>query len=171
MLHRFATYEEAALFVSKKRSEGFYAEILHDNASSFWGSLAVNGVGVLVSEEKVEDEREVPDLEPDLFRLPKELSKLLGGATLGAVSGYFLWLIMQGALPALVVLIVLMALLGLLFIFLVAVITVMLLPWRRALRDTSSPHHELAMNVLFWIAILMAISLVVFARYYEALGA
>ena len=74
MLHRFATYEEAALFVAKKRSDGYYAEVLHDNSSTFWGPLAMTGVSAWVSEEAAEEEDEVPELEVKGPELPKELS-------------------------------------------------------------------------------------------------
>lgn len=82
MLHRFATYEQAALFVAMKRDEGYYAEILHEHVSALWGPLAMGGVATWVSELAVEAENEVPDAEPRPSWLPMEISLVAGYAVL-----------------------------------------------------------------------------------------
>jgi len=86
MLHRFATYEQAALFVAMKRDEGYHAEILHEHASALWGPLAMGGVVASVSELAVEEEDEVPDAEPHAPWLPMELSLTVAYAVLSVLG-------------------------------------------------------------------------------------
>lgn len=83
MLHRFATYEDAALFVAKKRSDGYYAEVLHEHSSVLWGPLAMTGVAAWVSEEAIEDNEEAPELEARNLSLPTVLSLLVGFIAVG----------------------------------------------------------------------------------------
>jgi len=101
MLHRFGTYEEAALFVSMKRSEGWYAEILHEHAAAFWGPLAMTGVAVWVSEEAADEDEEVPDLKLEGPTLPWVLSLLGGMLILGVpvvALGLFLFTLARHAM-------------------------------------------------------------------------
>jgi len=89
MLHRFATYELAALFVAMKRDEGYYAEVLHEHVGALWGPLATGGVAAWVSELTVEEDDEVPEAEPRPSWLPMEMSLVLGHTVL-AILGLLL---------------------------------------------------------------------------------
>lgn len=51
MLIRFYNFEEASLFVAAKRADGYFAEVVHQNAGHFYGYMAVDGFAVIVSEE------------------------------------------------------------------------------------------------------------------------
>ena len=55
MIHTFSTREEAAIFASAMRSDGYFAEILDEEMGSIYGPLAIGGVRVLVSDETIED--------------------------------------------------------------------------------------------------------------------
>ncbi len=98
MLHRFATYEQAALFAAMKRDEGYYAEVLHDHVASLWGPLATGGVAVWVSEvAAVGEGDEEPGEEARTSWLPAELSEVLGSTVLSIVGlvalvGVLVWL-------------------------------------------------------------------------------
>jgi hypothetical protein len=93
MLHRFATYEHAALFVAMKRDQGYFAQIMHEHVSVLWGPLAMSGVAAWVSEYAAEDGEEVPDLDFRVPSLPLELSKVVGYCAL-AVMGSLLALVL-----------------------------------------------------------------------------
>lgn len=86
MLHRFATYEQAALFVAMKRDEGYHAEILHEHASGLWGPLAMGGVVASVSDLAADEEDEVPEAEPRPSWLPIELSLTVAYAVLSVLG-------------------------------------------------------------------------------------
>ena len=51
MVHTFATHEDAAIFASAKRAEGYHAEILDGCVGMIYGPLAIGGLRVMVSEE------------------------------------------------------------------------------------------------------------------------
>jgi hypothetical protein len=55
MFHTFATREEAAIFASAMRSDGYYAEILDEVMGSIYGPLTIGGIRVLVSDEPIGD--------------------------------------------------------------------------------------------------------------------
>ena len=55
MIHTFSTREEAAIFASSMRSDGYFAEILDEGMGSIYGPLAIGGIRVLVSDEPLED--------------------------------------------------------------------------------------------------------------------
>jgi hypothetical protein len=55
MIHTFSTREEAAIFASAIRSDGYFAEILDEGMGSIYGPLAIGGIRVLVSDEPLED--------------------------------------------------------------------------------------------------------------------
>ena len=86
MLHRFGTYEEAALFVSLKRDQGYYAQILHEHVSVLWGPLATGGVAAWVSECAAEDGDEVADMQIRVPSLPKELSLVASQVVLAVIA-------------------------------------------------------------------------------------
>ncbi|HSP43440.1 MAG TPA: hypothetical protein VLO11_11260 [Luteolibacter sp.] len=56
MVHTFATREEAAIFASAMRAEGYYADILDEGMGSIYGPLAIGGIRVIVSEESAEND-------------------------------------------------------------------------------------------------------------------
>ncbi|MCU0776943.1 MAG: hypothetical protein MUF86_04670 [Akkermansiaceae bacterium] len=51
MFHTFATREEAAIFASAMRAEGYFAAILDEGMGSIYGPLTIGGIRVLVSDE------------------------------------------------------------------------------------------------------------------------
>ena len=51
MIEKFDSYERAALFVEKKRAEGYNAEIVNESVGFLWGSRTVGGFRVQVSDE------------------------------------------------------------------------------------------------------------------------
>lgn len=53
MMRTFATWEDAGLFASYMRSEGYFAEVLDQGASSLYGPAAIGGIRVLLSDEPV----------------------------------------------------------------------------------------------------------------------
>jgi hypothetical protein len=55
MFHTFATHEEAAIFASAMRSEGYFAEILDEGMGPIYGPLTIGGIRVLVSDEALGD--------------------------------------------------------------------------------------------------------------------
>lgn len=55
MFHTFATHEEAAIFASAMRSEGYFAEILDEGMGPIYGPLTIGGIRVLVSDEPLQD--------------------------------------------------------------------------------------------------------------------
>jgi hypothetical protein len=55
MIHTFATREEAAIFASAMRSDGYFAGILDEGMGSIYGPLTIGGIRVLVSDEPHED--------------------------------------------------------------------------------------------------------------------
>ncbi len=56
MVHTFATREEAAIFASAMRAEGYYAGILDEGMGAIYGPLAIGGIRVIVSDESAENE-------------------------------------------------------------------------------------------------------------------
>ena len=56
VIHTFATREEAAVFATAMRAEGYMAEILDEGMASIYGPLAIGGVRVVVSDGQVEQE-------------------------------------------------------------------------------------------------------------------
>jgi hypothetical protein len=58
MVHTFATHEDAAIFASAKRAEGYHAEILDEGMSWIYGPLAIGGIRVMVSEEAIPNEHD-----------------------------------------------------------------------------------------------------------------
>ena len=77
MIHRFATFESAALFVTLKRDEGYFAEVLHANAGHLWGPVASMGFSVITSDLAAEDGEEVPELQLVIPSLPRELGTIV----------------------------------------------------------------------------------------------
>lgn len=57
---RFYNFEEASLFVAAKRADGYFAEVIHQNAGHFYGHMAVDGFAVIVSEEAAPEGVVVP---------------------------------------------------------------------------------------------------------------
>lgn len=53
MVHTFATHEEAAIFASAMRSEGYFAEILDGAMGTIYGPLTIGGIRVIVSDGPV----------------------------------------------------------------------------------------------------------------------
>jgi len=72
---RFNTYDEASLFVSQKRADGYFAEVIHQNAGHIWGPAAVNGVPVLVSDDVLPEEATAPEKGNER---PSELALMVG---------------------------------------------------------------------------------------------
>ncbi len=170
MVHRFATYEEAMLFVAKKRSDGHAAEILNDNASTFWGPMPIGGVRVWVSEGAVEEGDELPESVESPFSLPAELSKtvmLLCLTTLGAIIAL---LVLSG--PALIVALLILAAIAAGWLFLMVVFGIGLSQWVKAVRDPENKYHEIALALIAFIATALALMIFLgFAGNSVALGA
>ena len=67
MVHTFATREEAAIFASAMRSDGYFADILDEGMGSIYGPLSIGGIRVIVSDERIEsaaNEAESNELSP-----------------------------------------------------------------------------------------------------------
>ncbi len=167
MLHRFATYEEAALFVSMKRDEGYFAEILHDHVAGLWGPLAMGGVSAWVADEAIEADEDgdpaeaVIEEELRVSWLPMELSMALAHATL-AVPTLMLLVAAYGLLrlasrqPQEVGLAVLaMLLLAGLLCGAALVLGWGLSGWTRWLREDNCSGHELAVLSHRALAVLL----------------
>ena len=58
---RFSTYDEAHLFASMKRADGYFAEVIHQNAGHIWGAAVVGGFPVLVSADSIPEDTPDPD--------------------------------------------------------------------------------------------------------------
>lgn len=93
MIHRFATFETAALFATLKRDQGYFAEVLHEHVGFLWGPLAMSGFSVLVSEFAADDGEEVPAPEPSPPSAFDELSAALVCATLAIPAVSLLWIV------------------------------------------------------------------------------
>ncbi len=66
MIHKFQGYEEAALFVEEKQSEGYHACITNAAVGFLWGPRTTGGFRVYVSEEPMPEGFEaIPPLETD----------------------------------------------------------------------------------------------------------
>lgn len=77
MIHKFRTYEEASLFVSKMRSEGKFARILDDALGTMWGGAVIGSVRVVVGDETPEDDAPIEfDQDEKLFK-ENELDRFL----------------------------------------------------------------------------------------------
>lgn len=88
MLIRFYNFEEASLFVAMKRADGYFAEVVHQNAGHIYGHMAVGGFAVVVSEEAAGEGEEVPVAE---VRPLSDSAKVLAMlAILGALSALLL---------------------------------------------------------------------------------
>lgn len=61
MVRTFGTWEEAALYASFMRSEGYFAALLDECVAPLYGPAAIGGIRVLVSDEPVTDDPENPD--------------------------------------------------------------------------------------------------------------
>jgi hypothetical protein len=66
MIHTFATREEAAVFATAMRADGYIADILDEDMASIYGPLAIGGVRVLVSDQPLEEEVNV-DMEATAY--------------------------------------------------------------------------------------------------------
>jgi len=53
MVHTFATREDAAIFASAMRSDGYFAGILDEDMGAIYGPLAIGGIRVVVSDEPI----------------------------------------------------------------------------------------------------------------------
>lgn len=58
---RFWTYEEAHLFASRKRAEGYFAEVIHQNVGHIWGGSVIHDFPVLISEDVILEDAPEPD--------------------------------------------------------------------------------------------------------------
>jgi hypothetical protein len=76
MIHTFATREEAAIYASSRRSDGYFAEILDEGMGAIYGPLAIGGIRVVVSDEPLEDPVAEPDGSPPPPAPPRD-SELL----------------------------------------------------------------------------------------------
>jgi hypothetical protein len=83
MIHRFATFETAALFATLKRDQGYFAEILHENVGFLWGPLAMSGFGVIVSDLAADDGEVVPEPAPPE---PSAFDELRGALMLATLA-------------------------------------------------------------------------------------
>lgn len=72
---RFNTYDEASLFAAMKRADGYFAEVIHQNAGHIWGASAVNGFPVLVSEDVIPEDATAPEKSNER---PSELAMMMG---------------------------------------------------------------------------------------------
>ena len=62
MLIQFGDLVSASIFASRKRDEGYYAEILHFHAGHLYGPLPTMGFAVVVSELAADEDQEVPEV-------------------------------------------------------------------------------------------------------------
>ncbi len=159
MLHRFATYEEAALFVAKKRDEGYFAEILHDNVGAFWGPLLAGGVSAWVSEFAAEEGEEVPLPDAKFCDIPQKAAAVFAGVVL-LIAGLTL------ALPLFAMAVVLFSYpllaVGLVvYVFLLCVIGLFGCEFTRTLRDPESKGHGAAL-LLFGFLVPFMVLVVLF---------
>lgn len=90
MVHTFATGEEAAIFASSRRSDGYFAEILDEGMGAIYGPLAIGGIRVVVSDEPLEETGDGADAPPpghaedgEFLRLVRML--VVGLAAIGLV--------------------------------------------------------------------------------------
>jgi len=157
MVHRFGTHEEAALFVSMKRSEGYFAGIVGDQASTMLGPLAAGGVRVLVSEEAFEPSMDKPDdAELKVALLPDELSKLVVFLALG---GAVIPMLLLYGPTVLVEWLACLLLMGLL-VAVSACFGALMVGGYRAFRNE---HHHLHSIVVLWVEVM--VWLMVFALF------
>jgi len=100
MVHTFATREEAAIFATAMRSDGYFAEILDDGMGSIYGPLAIGGIRVVVSDEPMEesaDEAGHPGQTEDgeFLRTLRLFVVGIAGLGLCVVAFMLLWLVLQ----------------------------------------------------------------------------
>lgn len=79
MMIRFGTYEEAWIFAGIKQSEGYFAEVLHENVGHMWGPILAQGFPVVVSEEPIPEGSQ----KKAAHRLPAFMT------TLGGIAGLY----------------------------------------------------------------------------------
>lgn len=53
MVHTFATREDATIFASAMRADGYHAEVMDDCMGSIYGPLAIGGIRVIVSDAPI----------------------------------------------------------------------------------------------------------------------
>lgn len=69
MITRFSTLSDAAVFASRLRDEGHFAEIIHLNAAHLWGPHPAWGIPVVHSEPEAAELDELPEEEGSWHRL------------------------------------------------------------------------------------------------------
>lgn len=95
MIHRFATFETAALFVTLKRDQGYFAEVLHANAGHLWGPVASMGFSVITSDLAAEEGEEVPELQLVIPSLPRELGTIVVSVVCATFAVLLLMIVRQ----------------------------------------------------------------------------
>ena len=93
MLLRFYTYEEACLFTAMKRADGFFAEVIHQNAGHIWGNMVVDGFAVIVSEEAAPEGVVVPVPEVPSISEEAKMVAMLGLLGMLGTVGYMLFVL------------------------------------------------------------------------------
>lgn len=155
MLIRFHTYEEACLFVATKRADGYFAEVIHQNAGHFYGSLAVNGFAVILSEEAAAEGDVIPGILPTPSSELAKMVAMLG--LLGMVAGLLVSVFTVGIIvlhtvttwlvqPVKIQIMMLMSCIALAMVFLG------LLKITRIYRKPEDPLHGLAQGIMKTIA-------------------
>lgn len=88
MIEKFDSYEQAALFAEKKRSEGYSAEIVNESVGFLWGARTVGGFRVQVSDEPGEfpDREEVEEAFSSVVIRYGVLAFLAVGVLIAAIS-------------------------------------------------------------------------------------
>jgi hypothetical protein len=86
MIVRFATYEDAGIFAGLMRSEGHFSAILDEHIGFMWGPLVTGGFRVIVSDQPVGDEEDLP---PHDLRLENLLDGLRTVVAAFMICGLF----------------------------------------------------------------------------------
>lgn len=164
MVRMFGTWEEAALFASYMRSEGYFASLLDECVAPLYGPAAVGGIRVLLSDSPVTDDTENPDKELHETESPPpappdgELIQIIRLATVSLaafgliVMGFYISLsvlhIPGGLVSILLLSLAFPALLGILFLSMIPAIS----PLTRSLRSSM---EEGTAGWFFWLALFL----------------
>jgi hypothetical protein len=164
MVRTFGTWEEAALYASFMRSEGYFAALLDECVAPLYGPAAVGGIRVLLSDEPVTNDVDGlhEDLHEDESPPPSppdgELVQFIRIATVSLVASGLIVVAfsilqsaqhVQGGLVGLVLLhLAYPVLLSLLFLSLIPLIG----PVTRSVRDSK---EEGTAGWLFWFVMFL----------------
>ncbi len=162
MLIQFGDLVSASIYASRKRDEGYFAEIIHLHAGHLYGPLPTMGFAVVVSEFAADDE-EVPEVKvaiPTSLHVIGLILCLFSLAVVSATLLYVAYLVIWHLLGFLLVDPLAFAQLCL-FLFILFILLSLYIAGLNKLipivREARKFHHKLFRATIVWVLILTEI--------------